>query len=105
MSIEVLQQKNEVPGRGTMQHPRHGRQEGHVLRQRPVPKPKTQRCDPLIHWGKPQHETAELGGNKQTHPSLPPLPRSWVPEPKLCVEVSSTFLANISRPPTQAQAP
>ncbi|MED6256259.1 hypothetical protein ATANTOWER_022695, partial [Ataeniobius toweri] len=33
-----------------------------------------QGCDPLIHWGKPQHETAELGGNKQTHPSSPPLP-------------------------------
>ncbi|KAK5616133.1 hypothetical protein CRENBAI_017142 [Crenichthys baileyi] len=42
--------------------------------QRPVPNPKAQGCDPLIHWGKPQHETAELGGNKQTHPSTLPLP-------------------------------
>ncbi|MEQ2296638.1 hypothetical protein AMECASPLE_026681, partial [Ameca splendens] len=40
----------------------------------PVPNPKAQGCYPLIHWGKPQHETAELGGNKQTHPSPPPLP-------------------------------
>ncbi|MED6284391.1 hypothetical protein CHARACLAT_018808 [Characodon lateralis] len=28
----------------------------------------------FIHWGKPQHKMAELGGNKQTHPSPPPLP-------------------------------
>ncbi|KAK5603633.1 hypothetical protein CRENBAI_003316 [Crenichthys baileyi] len=42
--------------------------------QRPVPNPKAQGCVPLIHWCKPQHETAELGGNNQTHPSPPPLP-------------------------------
>ncbi|KAK5617531.1 Paired box protein Pax-2a, partial [Crenichthys baileyi] len=42
--------------------------------QRPIPNTKAQGCDPLIHWGKPQHETAELGGNKQTHTSPPPLP-------------------------------
>ncbi|KAK5621984.1 hypothetical protein CRENBAI_013335 [Crenichthys baileyi] len=42
--------------------------------QGPVPNPKAQECDPLIHWGKPQHETSELRGNKQTHPSPPPLP-------------------------------
>ncbi|MED6265648.1 hypothetical protein CHARACLAT_027685, partial [Characodon lateralis] len=41
---------------------------------RPIPNPKAQGYDPLIHWGKPQHETAELGGNKQTHTSPPPLP-------------------------------
>ncbi|MEQ2239224.1 hypothetical protein ILYODFUR_002312 [Ilyodon furcidens] len=63
-----------------MQHPRHGCQEGQVLctttrptgqndSQRPVPNPKAQGCVPLIHWGKPQHETAELGGNKQILPS------------------------------------
>ncbi|MED6243879.1 hypothetical protein ATANTOWER_029092, partial [Ataeniobius toweri] len=62
-----------------MQHPRQGRQEGQILcitarpigqneGQRPVPNPKGQGCDPLFHWGKPQHETAELGGNKQTRP-------------------------------------
>ncbi|MEQ2314723.1 hypothetical protein AMECASPLE_015041 [Ameca splendens] len=39
-----------------------------------VPNPKAQGCDPFYHWGKPQHETAELGGNKQTHLSSPPLP-------------------------------
>ncbi|KAK5611597.1 hypothetical protein CRENBAI_014380 [Crenichthys baileyi] len=42
--------------------------------QRPIPNTKAQGCDPLIHWAKPQHETAELGGNKQTHTSPPPLP-------------------------------
>ncbi|MED6249006.1 hypothetical protein ATANTOWER_008095, partial [Ataeniobius toweri] len=85
VGIEVPQQNNGVPGRGTIQHPRQGHQEGRVLRttarpvgrndsQRPIPNPKAQGCDPLIHWGKPQHETAELGGNKQTHTSPPPLP-------------------------------
>ncbi|MEQ2289076.1 hypothetical protein AMECASPLE_029380 [Ameca splendens] len=36
---------------------------------------------------------AELGGNKQTHPSSPPFPvgHCWVPEPKLCMEVSPTI--------------
>ncbi|MEQ2300800.1 hypothetical protein AMECASPLE_029635 [Ameca splendens] len=67
---------------------------------RPVPNPKAQGCDSLIHWGKPQHETAELGGNKQTHPSPPPTPqqkrvqpllRRWDPEPTLCLEVSPTI--------------
>ncbi|MEQ2308538.1 hypothetical protein AMECASPLE_029184 [Ameca splendens] len=68
-----------------MQHPQQGCQEGRVLRttarpvgrndsQRPVPNPKAQGCDPLIHSSKPQHKTAELEGNKQTHPSPPPLP-------------------------------
>ncbi|KAK5618305.1 hypothetical protein CRENBAI_019788 [Crenichthys baileyi] len=85
VGFEVPQQNNGVPGRVTIQHPRQGRQEGRVLcttarpigrnnSQRPVPNLKAQGCDPLIHWGKPQHETAELGGNKQTHPSPPPLP-------------------------------
>ncbi|MEQ2226447.1 hypothetical protein ILYODFUR_027576 [Ilyodon furcidens] len=75
MGVEVPQQNNGVPRRGTIQHPRQGHQEGRVLRttarpvgrndsQRPIPNPKAQGCDPLIHWGKPQHETAELGGNK-----------------------------------------
>ncbi|KAK5603207.1 hypothetical protein CRENBAI_012586, partial [Crenichthys baileyi] len=41
---------------------------------RPIASLKAQGCGPLIHWGKPQHETAELGGNKHTHPSLLPLP-------------------------------
>ncbi|MEQ2254889.1 Phosphatidylinositol 4-kinase type 2-alpha [Ilyodon furcidens] len=85
VGVEVPQQNNGVHGSGTIQHPRQGRQECRVLRtttrplgrndsRRPVPNPKAQGCDPLIHWGKPQHETAELGGNKQTHPSSPPLP-------------------------------
>ncbi|MED6273587.1 hypothetical protein CHARACLAT_007964 [Characodon lateralis] len=111
MGVEVPEQNNGVPGRGTIQHPRQGRQEVQVLRttartigqhdsQRPVPNPKAQGCDPLINWGKPQHKTTELGGNKQTHPSPLPLPvgcsrveesrasfKRWVPEPTLCVEV------------------
>ncbi|KAK5619153.1 hypothetical protein CRENBAI_024058 [Crenichthys baileyi] len=85
VGVEVPQQNHGFPGRGTIHHPRQGRQEGQVLHstarlvsqndsQRPVPNPKAQGCDPLIHWGKPQHEMAELGGNRQTHPSSPPLP-------------------------------
>ncbi|MEQ2180026.1 hypothetical protein GOODEAATRI_031327 [Goodea atripinnis] len=65
----------EYPG-GALSSTQDGCQEGRLLRittrpigrndsQRPVPNPKAQGCDPLIHWGKPQHETAELGGNKQ----------------------------------------
>ncbi|MED6247953.1 hypothetical protein ATANTOWER_022080 [Ataeniobius toweri] len=75
----------ESPRRGTVQHPRQGRQEGLVLcttawptgrnnSNRPLPDLKVQGCDPLIHRGKPQNEMVELGGDKQTHPSLPPLP-------------------------------
>ncbi|MEQ2282134.1 hypothetical protein AMECASPLE_037343 [Ameca splendens] len=93
MGVEVSRQKNTVSGRGTMQH--QGRQEGRVLRtttrpvgqndsQRPVPDLKAQGCDPLIHRSKPQHETAELGVNKQTH--LPdPLCTSplWFPQQDL----------------------
>ncbi|MEQ2304785.1 hypothetical protein AMECASPLE_030928 [Ameca splendens] len=41
--------------------------------QRPLPDPKGQGCNPLIHQGKHQHETSELGGNKQTNASPPPL--------------------------------
>ncbi|MED6241615.1 hypothetical protein ATANTOWER_021771 [Ataeniobius toweri] len=40
----------------------------------PSPTQMRRGCDPLIHRGKPQHETVELAGIKQTHPSLPPLP-------------------------------
>ncbi|MED6243480.1 hypothetical protein ATANTOWER_020918 [Ataeniobius toweri] len=84
MGVEVPHQNNRVPGRGTMQHPRQGCQAGQVLHttarpvgrndsQRPVPHPKAQGCDPLIHWGKPQHKTAELRGNKIAHTSSPTL--------------------------------
>ncbi|KAK5616351.1 hypothetical protein CRENBAI_013580 [Crenichthys baileyi] len=58
------------------------------------PQPKGAGIRPSHPLGKPQHETAELGGNKQTQPSPPPLPvghsrvdkspaplRRWVPEP------------------------
>ncbi|MEQ2230773.1 hypothetical protein ILYODFUR_032853 [Ilyodon furcidens] len=79
-ALEVPQQNNGVPGRGTIQHPRQGRQEGRVLRttarpvgrndsQRPVPNSKAEGCDPLIHWGKPQHETAELGATSKPTPA------------------------------------
>ncbi|MED6271561.1 hypothetical protein CHARACLAT_021549 [Characodon lateralis] len=87
------------------------KQEGWVLRttarpvgrndsQTTVPDPKGQGCGPLIHRGKPQHETSELGG-KQANPTqatslratpeykrVQPLSRSLVPEPTVCVEVS-----------------
>ncbi|MEQ2229995.1 hypothetical protein ILYODFUR_024754 [Ilyodon furcidens] len=73
------------PGGKCYAAPQQGRRAGWVLRtaarpvgqndsQRSVPDPNAQGCKPLIHWGKPQHETAELRGNKQTHPSSPPLP-------------------------------
>ncbi|MED6265589.1 hypothetical protein CHARACLAT_026992 [Characodon lateralis] len=70
----------ESPRRGTMQHSQQGHQEDRVLRttahsigqndsQRPGPNPKAQGCDPLIHWGKPQHETAELGAKSKPTPT------------------------------------
>ncbi|KAK5605496.1 hypothetical protein CRENBAI_011381 [Crenichthys baileyi] len=59
-------------GKRSAHPPAPGR--GRNVSQRPVPNPKAQECDPLIHWGKPHHKTAELWGNKQTHPSPPPFP-------------------------------
>ncbi|MEQ2242559.1 hypothetical protein ILYODFUR_037023 [Ilyodon furcidens] len=116
MGVEVPQQNNGVPGRGTLQHPRQGCQErGRVLRstarpvglndsQRPVPNPKAQGCDPPIHWGKPQHKTAEWGATSKPTPAcclsprataeqkrVQPFLRRCVPEPMLCVEVSPTI--------------
>ncbi|MED6259628.1 hypothetical protein ATANTOWER_026723 [Ataeniobius toweri] len=38
------------------------------------PQPEGAGMRPSHPLGKPQHKTAELGGNKQTHPSLLPLP-------------------------------
>ncbi|KAI3351319.1 hypothetical protein L3Q82_005864 [Scortum barcoo] len=72
---------------------------------RPIPNPKAQGSDPLVHRGELQHVAAELGSYEQAHTSSPPLTlgnsrvvwrvqplsRSWVPEPKLCVEVSPTI--------------
>ncbi|MEQ2251667.1 hypothetical protein ILYODFUR_013506 [Ilyodon furcidens] len=85
MGIEIPQQNDGVPERGTVQHTHQGCQEGWVLcttawpvgrnnSQRPLPNPKVQRCNPLIHRDKPQHETLELGGNKHSHLSPPSLP-------------------------------
>ncbi|KAI3377442.1 hypothetical protein L3Q82_008421 [Scortum barcoo] len=53
---------------------------------------------------------AELGSYKQATPGLPPLTlgnsRSWVPEPKLCVEVSPTISSRyLSTSHARAQAP
>ncbi|MEQ2246189.1 hypothetical protein ILYODFUR_035668 [Ilyodon furcidens] len=121
MGVEVPQQNNGVPGRGTIQHPRQGRQEGRVLSNiaRPVGRNDSQR--PVLNpeaQGKPQHETAELGRNKQTHPSPPPLPvgHSRVKEsPAPLEEMGSRAhavrggepdnIVDISRPPAQAQGP
>ncbi|KAI3352608.1 hypothetical protein L3Q82_005543 [Scortum barcoo] len=60
--------------------------------------------NPLVHRGELQHMAAELGSYKQAHTSHRRSPpgqlqssggsspsRSWVPEPKLCVEVSPTI--------------
>ncbi|MEQ2233852.1 hypothetical protein ILYODFUR_026044 [Ilyodon furcidens] len=49
--------------------------------ERPVPDLKAQGCDPLIHRGKPQHETAELGGNKQQAPARSSLHQSLMVPP------------------------
>ncbi|KAI3370886.1 hypothetical protein L3Q82_007393 [Scortum barcoo] len=40
---------------------------------RPIPNPKAQGSDPLVHRGELQHMAAELGSYKQAHTSLPPL--------------------------------
>ncbi|KAI3369522.1 hypothetical protein L3Q82_007735 [Scortum barcoo] len=67
---------------------------------RPIPNPKAQGSDPLVHRGELQHMAAELGSYKQAHTSPPPLTlgNSRVVEgpaplkelgsrePKLCVE-------------------
>ncbi|KAI3371325.1 hypothetical protein L3Q82_023944 [Scortum barcoo] len=40
---------------------------------RPIPNPKAQGSDPLVHRGELQHVAAELGSYKQAHTSSPPL--------------------------------
>ncbi|KAI3370555.1 hypothetical protein L3Q82_007066 [Scortum barcoo] len=40
---------------------------------RPIPNPKAQGSDPLVHRGELQHMAAELGSYKQAHTSSPPL--------------------------------
>ncbi|KAI3356955.1 hypothetical protein L3Q82_003598 [Scortum barcoo] len=40
---------------------------------RPIPNPKVQGSDPLVHRGELQHMAAELGSYKQAHTSSPPL--------------------------------
>ncbi|KAI3355877.1 hypothetical protein L3Q82_004426 [Scortum barcoo] len=60
-----------------------GLQEGRVLctavrpvgtnnSKRPIPNPKAQGSNPLVHRGELQHMAAELGSYKQAHTSLPP---------------------------------
>ncbi|KAI3368291.1 hypothetical protein L3Q82_008004 [Scortum barcoo] len=39
---------------------------------RPIPNPKAQGSDPLVHRGELQHVAAELGSYKQAHTSSPP---------------------------------
>ncbi|KAI3361676.1 hypothetical protein L3Q82_001946 [Scortum barcoo] len=38
---------------------------------RPIPNPKAQGSDPLVHQGELQHMAAELGSYKQAHTSSP----------------------------------
>ncbi|KAI3358067.1 hypothetical protein L3Q82_003078 [Scortum barcoo] len=40
---------------------------------RPIPNPKAQGSDPLVHRGELQHVAAELGSYEQAHTSSPPL--------------------------------
>uniref|UniRef100_A0A3Q2GIQ5 PDZ domain-containing protein n=1 Tax=Cyprinodon variegatus TaxID=28743 RepID=A0A3Q2GIQ5_CYPVA len=71
---------------------------------------KAKGCNPLIYRGELQHETAELGGDKQPHPRPPPLPagHSRVEEsPASLKELGSRaqlFLAGIAPPSAQARA-
>ncbi|KAI3368934.1 hypothetical protein L3Q82_025905 [Scortum barcoo] len=73
--------------RSTIKYPSQGLQEGQVLctavrpveaqttSKRPIPNPKAQGSDPLVHRGELQHMAwlAELGSYKQAHTSPPPL--------------------------------
>ncbi|KAI3370174.1 hypothetical protein L3Q82_024957, partial [Scortum barcoo] len=68
----------------TIKYPSQGLQEGRVLctavrpvgtnnSKRPIPNPKAQGSDPLVHRGELQHMAAELGNYKQAHTSPLPL--------------------------------
>ncbi|KAI3355934.1 hypothetical protein L3Q82_004480 [Scortum barcoo] len=71
--------------RSTIKYPSQGLQEGRVLctaavrpigtnnSKRPIPNPKAQGSDPLVHRGELQHVAAELGSYEQAHTSSPPL--------------------------------
>ncbi|KAI3376788.1 hypothetical protein L3Q82_000388 [Scortum barcoo] len=74
----------ESPVRSTIKYPSQGLQEGRVLctavrpvgtnnSKRPIPNPKAQGSDPLVHRGELQHVAAELGSYEQAHTSSPPL--------------------------------
>ncbi|KAI3360202.1 hypothetical protein L3Q82_014508 [Scortum barcoo] len=72
----------ESPSRSTIKYPSQGLQEGRVLctavrpvgtnnSKRPIPNPKAQGSDPLVHRSELQHMAAELGSYKQAHTSSP----------------------------------
>ncbi|KAI3361554.1 hypothetical protein L3Q82_013689 [Scortum barcoo] len=74
----------ESPAGALSSTPLQGLQEGRVLctavrpvgtnnSKRPIPNPKAQGSDPLVHRGELQHVAAELGSYKQAHTSPPPL--------------------------------
>ncbi|KAI3354902.1 hypothetical protein L3Q82_004703 [Scortum barcoo] len=74
----------ESPVGALSRYPSQGLQEGRVLctavrpvctnnSKRPIPDPKAQGSDPLVHRGELQHMAAELGSYKQAHTSPPPL--------------------------------
>ncbi|KAI3355527.1 hypothetical protein L3Q82_017905 [Scortum barcoo] len=88
LGLNVLQPPSEsnngVPSRSTIKYPSQGLQEGRVLctavrpvgtnnSKRPIPNPKAQGSDPLVHRSELQHMAAELGSYKQAHTSSPPL--------------------------------
>ncbi|KAI3361494.1 hypothetical protein L3Q82_013643 [Scortum barcoo] len=74
----------ESPARSTIKYPSQGLQEGHQVlctavrpvgtnnSKRPIPNPKAQGSDPLVHRGELQHMAAELGSYEQAHTSSPP---------------------------------
>ncbi|KAI3370592.1 hypothetical protein L3Q82_007162 [Scortum barcoo] len=73
----------ESPSRSTIKYPSQGLQEGQVLctavrpvgtnnSKRPIPNPKAQGSDPLVHRSELQHMAAELGSYKASPHQLPP---------------------------------
>ncbi|KAI3371776.1 hypothetical protein L3Q82_024330 [Scortum barcoo] len=84
VSVEVPSRTMESPVGALSSTPPKGLQEGRVLctavrpvgtnnSKRPIPNPKAQGSDPLVHRGELQHMAAELGSYKQAHTSSPPL--------------------------------
>ncbi|KAI3368007.1 hypothetical protein L3Q82_026831 [Scortum barcoo] len=86
VSVEVPSRTMESPlGAPSSTPPRDSKKAGYSVlctavrpvgtnnSKRPIPNPKAQGSDPLVHRGELQHMAAELGSYKQAHTSSPPL--------------------------------